>query len=211
MVYREMFLQNPTAFSSAPYPKESNRWVSYVSEHTSPHVMSESQTPVQDQRCQSGPTARNSVIPSGADQQRLQISDPHFDNFTTPATLACWKIRFKTEVCTCSQFLRKQCYGSKEVELVDSVDELRTSSSTRGISMLSFEVLDAKITSALNIIIHNTQFKGKVILEEQQAQTGDRFLSWKTDRSPDLRVLPGHWSQRFCREFCRPIYNCSSK
>ena len=74
--------------------------------------MSESQTPVQDQRCQSGPSARNSVIPGegdflknyGADQQRLEISDPHFDKFPTPATFACWKIRFKTEVCTCSQF-----------------------------------------------------------------------------------------------------------
>ena len=37
------------------------------------------------------------------------------------------------------------------------------------------------------------------------------FPSWKTDRLPDLRVLPGHWSQWFCRELCRPIYNCSSK
>ena len=58
-------------------------------------------------------SAKNSVIPGegefskdyGADQQRLQISDLHFDKFPTPATLACWKIRFKTEVCTCSQFL----------------------------------------------------------------------------------------------------------
>ena len=58
-----------------------------------------------------GPSARNSVIPSegrffknyGADQQRLQISDPHFDKFPTPATFACWKTRFKTEVCACSQ------------------------------------------------------------------------------------------------------------
>ena len=81
-------------------------------EHTSPHVMSESQTPAQNQRCQSGKSARNSFVPSegrfsknyGADQQRLQISDPHFGKFTTPATFACWKIRFKTEVCTCSQF-----------------------------------------------------------------------------------------------------------
>ena len=88
---------NPTASSSAPYPQESNPWISNVSEYTSPHVMSESQTPVQDQRCQSRPSARNSVIPSerefsknyGADQQRLQISDPHFDKFPTPATFAC--------------------------------------------------------------------------------------------------------------------------
>ena len=39
------------------------------------------------------------------------------------------------------------------------------------------EVLDAKIASALNRIIHNTQFKRKVSLEEQQAQKEDRFLS----------------------------------
>ena len=59
---------NPTASSSAPYPQESNPWSSSnVSEHTSPHVMSESQTPVQDQRCQSGQSARNSVIPCEGD------------------------------------------------------------------------------------------------------------------------------------------------
>ena len=31
---------NPTASSSAPYPQESNPWISNVSEHTSPHAMS---------------------------------------------------------------------------------------------------------------------------------------------------------------------------
>ena len=39
-----------------------------------------------------------------------------------------------------------------------------------------FEVLDAKIASALNRIIHNTRFKRKVSLEEQEAQKEDRFL-----------------------------------
>ena len=42
--------------------------------------------------------------------------------------------------------------------------------------MPDFEVLDAKIASALNRIIHNTQFKRKVSLEEQKAQKEDRFL-----------------------------------
>ena len=93
----------------------------------------------------------------------------------------------------------------------DSVDDMRSSSSTSGISMPNFEVLDAKIASALNKIIRNSQFKRKVSLEEQEAQKQDRFLSWKTDRLPDLRVLPGHWRQRFCRELCRPIFNFSSK
>ena len=73
-------------------------------------------------RCQSGPSAKDSVIFSrgdssknyGADQQRLQISDLHFDKFPTPATFACWKIRFKTEVCTCSQFTTEAIIGSKK-------------------------------------------------------------------------------------------------
>ena len=51
MVYREDVFVNPTASSSAPCPQESNPWSSTASEHTLTHVMSESQTPVQDQRC----------------------------------------------------------------------------------------------------------------------------------------------------------------
>ena len=64
----------------------------------------------------------------------------------------------------------------KEVELVDSVDELRSSSSFRGIPMPNFEVLDARIASALNKIIHNSHFKRRISLEEQKAQKEDRFL-----------------------------------
>ena len=179
-----VFFSNPTASSSAPYTQESNPWVSDVSEHTSPHVMSESQTPAQDQRCQSGPSARNSFVTSegrfskncGADQQRLQISDSHLDKFSTSATFACWKIRFKTEVCTCSQFPTEGMLWIKEVEMVDSVDDLKSSCSIRGTHGPNFEVLDAKITSAPNRITHNTLFKRKVSLEEQKAQKEDRFL-----------------------------------
>ena len=140
-------------------------------------------TQVQDQRCQSGPSARNSFVPSegrfsknyGTDQKRLQVSDPHFDKFTTSATFACWKIRFKTEVCTCSQFPTEATLWIKEVELVDSVDDLKSSRSVRGIQMPNSEALDAKIASALDRIIHNTQFKRKVSLEEKN-QKEDRFL-----------------------------------
>ena len=77
----------------------------------------------------------------GQTNNRLQISKLRFDKFPTPATFACWKIRFKTEVCTCSQFPTEAMRWIKEVELVDSVDELRSSSSTRGISMPINEVL----------------------------------------------------------------------
>ena len=82
---------------------------------------------------------------TGADQRRLQISDLHFDKFTTSATFACWKIRFKTEVCTCSQFTTEALLWIKEVELVDSVDDLKSSCSVEGSHMPNFDVLDAKI------------------------------------------------------------------
>ena len=126
-------------------------------------------------------------------QQRLQISDLHFDKFPTPATFACWKIRFKTEVCICSQFPTEAMQWIKEVELVDSVDELRSSSSIRGISMPNFEVLDARIASALNKIIHNSHYKRKISLEEQKSPKRGPFPSRKTDCLLDLRSLPGHW------------------
>ena len=126
---------NPDASSSAPYPQELNQWSSSIEEplHSSTVEKNERRTQEQDQRCQSGPSAKNSVIFSGrdspknygADQQRLQISDLHFDKFPTPATFLCWKIRFKTEVCACSQFPTEAMQWIKEVEMVDSVDDLK--------------------------------------------------------------------------------------
>ena len=98
---------NPDASSSAPYPQELHQWSSSIEEplHSSTVEKSERRKQDQDLRCQSGPSAKNSVVPSevgfskdsGAHQQRLQISDLHFDKFPTSATFACWKRRFKTE------------------------------------------------------------------------------------------------------------------
>ena len=126
---------DPVASSTTPYPQELNPWSSHMSEpiHSSTAEKNENQTPLQDQRCQSGPSAKNSVIPGegdssknyGSDQQQLQVSDLHFDKFTTPATFAYWKIRCKTEVCTCSQFPTEAMHWILEVEMVDSVDDFK--------------------------------------------------------------------------------------
>ena len=177
---------NPHASSSAPYPQELKPWVTTIEEplHMSTAEKSERPEQNQDLRCQSGPSAKDSVILSGgdssknygSDQQRLQILDLHFDKFPTPATFAWWKIRFKTEVCTCSQFPTEAMQWIKEVEMVDSVDDLKSSCSIRGTQGPYFEVLDAKIASALNKIIHNSHFKRRISLEEQKAQKEDRFL-----------------------------------
>ena len=148
--------------------------------------MSERQTPDTslDPRCQSGPPARNSFDLSearfsndnGADQRRLQISDLHFDKFPAPTTFTCWKIRFKTEVFTYSQFPTEAVLWIKEVEMVDSVDDLKSSRSIKGTHGPDFEELDAKIASALGRIIQDIPFKKKVSLEEMKAQKEDRFL-----------------------------------
>ena len=42
--------------------------------------------------------------------------------------------------------------------------------------MPNFEVLDTRIASTLNKIIHNSHFKRRISLEEQKAQKQDRFL-----------------------------------
>ena len=170
---------NPHASSSARYPQTIEEPL-----HMSTAEKSDRPERNQDLRCQSGPSAKDSVIFSGgdssknygADQQRLQISDLHFDKFLTPDTFACWKIRFKTEVCTGSQFLTEAMQWIKEVELVDSVDDLISSSSTRGISMPNFGVVDARIASALNKIIHSSQYKRRISLEEHKAQKQDSFF-----------------------------------
>ena len=171
---------NLMASSSAFYPKELNPWVSNVSEHTSPDVMSESQTPSTflDSRCQSGPSARNSCDSgegrfsknSGADEQRLQISDSHFDKFTTSATFVCWKIIFKTEVCFCWKFPTEAMQWIKEAELVDLVDRFGTEPNH------PFYAIQKK-----------GQFGGT------KSPKRGPFPSWKTDRLFDLRLLSGHW------------------
>ena len=62
------------------------------------------------------------------------------------------------------------------MEMVHSADELRSSSSIRGISMPNFELLDARIASALDRIIHNSHFRRRISLEEQKAQKQDHLL-----------------------------------
>ena len=76
---------------------------------------------------------------------------------------------------TCSDFPSEAILWIKEVEMVDSMEELKSSRSVAGKNFPNFEMLDAKIASALNKIIQNSHFKKKVSLEEQKAQKEDPF------------------------------------
>ena len=69
-----------------------------------------------------------------------KIKNPHeFDKFSTPSSFMFWKIRFKTQESTCSDFFSDAVSWIKEVEMVDSVDDLKTSCSIRGIRTPGFE------------------------------------------------------------------------
>ena len=84
------------------------------------------------------PSTMNSSSPdeisqnSMADQQRLQISELHFDEVSTPSTFSCWKIRFKNQVSSCSGFPSEAMLWIKEVEMADSVDVFKSSRSIKG-------------------------------------------------------------------------------
>ena len=83
------------------------------------------------------------------EQPRNQVSEMHFDKFPAPSTCQCWKTSFKTEVCSCSGYPSEAMHWMKEVEMVESVDDLKSWQSTRGRRFPNFEVLDVKIASSL--------------------------------------------------------------
>ena len=74
------------------------------------------------------------------------------------------------------------------------MDDLKSSRSIQGYTHFpNFEMLDARIPSALNKIIQNSYFKPQVSLDEQKAQNEDRFLEGKQIALHDLRQLPDYW------------------
>ena len=60
-------------------------------------------------------------------QQRKQFSELQFDKFPTPSSFLYWKIRFKSQMTTCSDFPSGAMLWIKEVEMVDSLDEIESS------------------------------------------------------------------------------------
>ena len=83
--------------------------------------------------------------------------------------------QFKTELELYDVEIHQKISVSNYQKLKTMVKR-KSSCSVRGIRMQNFEVLDAKIASALNRDIHSAQFKRKVSLEKQKAPKEDRFL-----------------------------------
>ena len=77
--------------------------------------------------------------------------------------------------------------------------------------MPDFEVLDARIASALNRIIHNTRFKRGVSLEEQKTQNEDRFLRGKQIAYLIYEYFRVTGANDSVENYADLFYNCSSK
>ena len=75
----------------------------------------------------------------------------------------------------------------KEVEMVDSLDELQSSRSVRGKFFPNFEMLDAKVASALNKIIQNSYSQEEGQSRGTESPERGPVSTRKTDRLHDLR------------------------
>ena len=78
-----------------------------------------------------------------SDSKDSKCRNLQFDKFPTPASFLVWKTRFKTQV----------------MKWIKRSGELKSSRSVSGKDFPDFEMLDAKIASAVNKIIQNSQFK----------------------------------------------------
>ena len=98
------------------------------------------------------------------------------------------------------------------VEMVYSVDDFKSSFIfQRNSNARFFEVLDARSASALNRIIHNSQFKRKVSLEEMKAQKEDRFLRGRQIAYLIYEYFRVTGANDSVENYADPIYYCSSK
>ena len=108
---------------------------------------------------------------------RNQVSELHFDEIPDPPAFQCWKTKFKTEVCSSSGCPTDILFWIKEVEVATSVDDLMTSQSMRGYRFRNFDKHDAKTASAFEKShLKSVVQKMRISVEEQNAQTQDRFL-----------------------------------
>ena len=80
---------NPHVSSSAPFPQELHHWNSSIKEPLYSPTVEKSERPEehQDLRCQSGPSAKDSVILSGGDSSKNTNKDCRFLIFTLTSSL----------------------------------------------------------------------------------------------------------------------------
>ena len=127
------------------------------------------------------------------EQQRQQISELQFDKYPNPQSFIVWKIRFRKQVTTCSDFPSDAMLWINEVEMVDSLDELKSS---RSVCWKEFSKLR---DAAREDCLCSEQDHPKFLLQEEGQSRGAEspergpVSTRKTDRLHDLRLLSSDW------------------
>ena len=122
-----------------------------------------------------------------SDSKDSKRSELQVDKLPNPQSFMTWKTRFKTHVSSGSDFRADALLWIKEVEMVDSLDELKSSRSVFGKDCPDFEMLDAKIASALSKIIQNSQFKKEGQPRGAESPKRGSVPERETNRIHDLR------------------------
>ena len=207
---------NPTASSSAPFPQELNPWSSNFlnTHHHMWWVKTKHQFKIRDASQDRQP--ENSVIPREGECSK------NYEATTTADLRSSFRqIHHASNVCLLEDKI--QDWGMYLFTISCGSYAVDQRSGDGWFSGWFQILVFCKRNS--NARFWGTRCEGCVSTEQnhpwytiqKEGQPGGTkspkrgpLSSWKTDRLPDLRVLPGHWSQWFRRELCRPIYNCSS-
>ena len=135
-------------------------------------------------------------------QQRQQISELRFDKIPNTQSFLVWKSRCKSSYYLF--WLSVGCYvvWMKEVEMVDSLDELKSSRSVCGEDFPNFEMVDAKFASALNKIIQISSSKRRSVSRSRKPRKRigfyeeDKSPSWSTTTFELLVLMIQYWTMR---------------
>ena len=109
------------------------------------------------------------------------------------------------------QFLTEAVLWIKEVEMVESVDDLKSSRSIRRTHGPDFELLDARFALVVNNFIQNCHYKKKVSLEEMKVHKEDRFFRGRQIACLIYEYFRVTGANDSVKELCRSIYSRSSK
>ena len=147
----------------------------------------------------SRPLTTSSTIPvelpknTWSDSRDSKYRNCNSTKFPNPQAFLVWNIRFNTQVTICSDFPSYAVLWIKEVEMVDSLDELKTSRSVYGKGFSKLR--DAGREDCLCSEQDHPEFP----VQERQSQgtestkRGLLVSQRKTDRFHDLRLLSSDW------------------
>ena len=136
-------------------------------------------------------------------QQRQQISELQFDKLPYPQSFLMWKIQFKTQVTTCSDFPSEAMLWIKELEMVDSLDELKSSPRRWSITK------NADLTTVCPESFRETRCIGhageRVKCTKHSSPSKGKFevsFIWRSENFGEPWCIVFIWAGKLDQEFC---------